>query len=451
MPTSTPSAPPPELISPEAARAALAAHGAEAELALAELSANPALPELAALLGPEALGCALIDSPLDLAQAAAELTAMLPELRAIDTRLLRPGSLGRLFARSLASFMKGMRELKRRGLAASLAELDALAPERLRSALPRPFPEAGSEAHTLLALLERLAGAEDGPPRGGASPCGPHPSSIHQRPGGNAGGDTAPQSGRQAPPATPRGGASPCGSHHPTGCEVEVPHLSGYPAGGAYLLAFLCGLPLGEDELIEFSLPPSLGAAAQVRLIDALTRLGLLPPGQALSLHITCETPEELAGSLELASGMALTSFVLAYLYSADRRLGAGQIFKNFRLKRRGITGLAWPQAVGAEYRLVNVCTAAEEPGVLGDSLRAHEAQIGLAERLHAALVAHCLGQGGPWATLRQAVEGFVAERGLGELVGRERNVAGELATLFAARRTPARQRELLRLLSSGR
>lgn len=230
-----------------------------------------------------------------------------------------------------------------------------------------------------------------------------------------------------------------------------MPHLSGYPAGGAYLLAFLCGLPLGEDELIEFSLPPSLGAAAQVRLIDALTRLGLLPPGQALSLHITCETPEELAGSLELASGMALTSFVLAYLYSADRRLGAGQIFKNFRLKRRGITGLAWPQAVGAEYRLVNVCTAAEEPGVLGDSLRAHEAQIGLAERLHAALVAHCLGQGGPWATLRQAVEGFVAERGLGELVGRERNVAGELATLFAARRTPARQRELLRLLSSGR
>ncbi len=383
--------------------AALKRHGAEAELALAELAANPALPRLAALLGPENLGRLLAEAPLDLSAALAELAPMLPELEAIHALSLRPDMIGKNLARSLPSVMKGLREVcLRREMSRPRREFEALLPEAARRAVPKPFPEANSEAGTLLALLEGLAG-------------------------------------RPAPPPKPGG--------LPTGCEVEVPHLTSYLAGGAYLFALWAGIPLGEDELIEFSLPPSPGGEVQVRLVGALIALGLLPPGQALSLHITCETPEEAAASEEMAEGMRLVSFCLAFLYSADRRLAAGQIFKNFRLKRRGIRGLKWPRAVGAEYRLANVCTAKHEPGVAGESERAHQAQIALAARLHAALIAHCVSKGGTWGHFRAGLTGWLEGRGLAELAGREHNVTGELATLYVGRRTPALQEELLALI----
>jgi len=410
MPTSTPSRPADRanfsgLLPPEAIQAARQAHGPEAEQALRELAALPRLPELAAMLSAESLGRLLTEAPLDLAQAASELAAMLPTLAALHALSLHPEAIGRSFARSLPSFMKGMRAIQRPGLAVSLAELDALVPPGVRAGLPRPYPEGASEAATLLSLLERLAGIHLPPPAPGVLPVG---------------------------------------------CEVEVPDIPGYPAGGAYALAMMAGLPLGEDELIEFSLPPDLGAAMQVRLIDALLTLGLLPAGQALSLHVTCETPELLAESSELAAGMGLISFALAFLWSADRRLSAGQIFKNFRVKRRGITGMRWPEAVGAEYRLTNVCTAASEPGVLGDAPRAHEAQIMVAAYLHAALIEACLGHPGPWARLEQAILAWVSANDLGELVARERNVTGELATLFKGKRSSGLQRELLALIEES-
>jgi len=408
MPTSTPSRPPSssagqKIPLPQATVGeALAAHGAEARLALAELAANPALPALSVLLGEGNLGRAFTQAPLDLAQAAAELAPLLPTLSRLHTLSARPALIGRVMARSLPSFMKGLRTIAARGWEGSLAELEALLPEAVRRDLPRPFPEAESEAETLLALLARLTGQPDDPP---------------------------PPSGLL-----------------PVGCEVEIPHLPGYPAAGVYLFALFAGLPLGEDELIEFSLPPALGADTQVRLIDALAALGLLPPGQTLSLHITCETPEEAAPEA-LEEGMGLVSFTLAFLYSAQRRLAAGQIFRNFRLKRRGIRGLKWEGALGAEYRLANVCTGSGEPGVLGSSLRAHEAQIRLAVRLHAALIDHCLGRGSVWQPFREGLEGWVEARGLRELVEREINVTGELATLFAGRRTPGLQEELAALV----
>jgi hypothetical protein len=84
---------------------------------------------------------------------------------------------------------------------------------------------------------------------------------------------------------------------------------------------------------------------------------------------------------------------------------------------------------------------------VLGDSLRAHEATILLAERLHGAFIDHCLGRGGAWEGLRAGIEAFVAAHGLEELVERERNVTGELATLYRANRTAAQQGELLGII----
>jgi predicted nuclease with RNAse H fold len=402
MPTSTPSRPPEAALTclpPEAVSAALSAHGAEAALALGELGANPALPRLAACLGPANIGRLLVEAPLDLSQALDELAPRVGALERLHALSLRPDMLGRIFARSLPSFMKGMREITRRGIEASLAEFEGLLPEAARRRPGPALPEARAEAETLLAILEGALGREEPPPSAGLLPVG---------------------------------------------CEVEVPNLAGYPAGGAYVLALWAGLPLGEDELIEFSLPPWTGATMQVRLIDALWRLALLPENQTLSLHITCETPQAAAASNELQPGMRLVSFCLAFLYSADRRLAAGQIFKNFRLKRRGIQGLRWPRALGAEYRLGNVCTGAGEPGVAGDSRRAHEAAIRLAERLHEALIAYCVTQSGPWERFRNEVDDWLETSGLAELARREHNITGELATLFAGGRTAERQHELL-------
>ncbi|MFH0809417.1 MAG: hypothetical protein V2A77_02940, partial [Pseudomonadota bacterium] len=103
--------------------------------------------------------------------------------------------------------------------------------------------------------------------------------------------------------------------------------------------------------------------------------------------------------------------------------------------------------ALGAEYRLCNVCTAAGERGVAGDALRAHDSAIRLAELLHGALVEHCLGQPTPWRTFRAMLEDWTMARGLMELVARERNVTGELATLYSRWRTEQLQQELLALI----
>ncbi|MFH0810555.1 MAG: hypothetical protein V2A77_08835, partial [Pseudomonadota bacterium] len=272
MPTSTPLRPLETGLSAvhlprEALRQALYQHEAEAEIALAEIAANPALPRLSKLLGASNLGRLLCLSPLDLSQALAEMAALLPQIEQLHALSPRPQALGASLARSLPSFMKGLREVCTRcGLPRALAEFEGLLPAARRRGLVRPWPDSGTEAETLLALLWRLAGG---------------------------------QVGREPPGSLPMG------------CEVEVPELADYPAGGAYLLAFYAGVPLGEDELIEFSLPPAFGAGPQIGLIDALDRLKLLPTGQVLSLHITCETPAEIAEHDDFGAGMALISFCL--------------------------------------------------------------------------------------------------------------------------------------------
>jgi len=390
--------------------AALKAHPDEVRPALAELGLNPSFNSLLELLGARGIGESFAISPLDAAQALGDLHEIgVEKLATLARASARPAEVGRVYARSGVSFMKGMRTIASTGHERSWAEFEKLVPGGVRGRIGR-FPEdPRGGAWTLLNLFARLR-EELG--RGAVLLPADRPDAL------------------------------------PMGCEVEVPEIPGYPAGGANVFALYTGLGLGEDELVEFSLPPSRGHEVQVALIDLLGSLGLLPPGRTLSLHITCETPGELADSAELDRGMKAVSFCIAFLTSADRRLAGGQIFKNYRIKTRGIRGMKWQGAVGAEYRLGNVCTgASDEPGVLGDALRAHETALAIAERLHGELVAGLEGGGSAWPEFSERLNRWVSGNGLGELLERDRNVTGELSTLFASKRTEALQRGLGRKL----
>jgi len=106
------------------------------------------------------------------------------------------------------------------------------------------------------------------------------------------------------------------------GTEIEIrqEYAGGYPLSKIKEIWEKLGLSLGNDELVEFALPPTLSFFTQLIMISSMEELGFVPEGW-FSMHISSLVPEQFYNVRLLKTIASYFELVKLILYTSDGRI----------------------------------------------------------------------------------------------------------------------------------